>query len=55
VNVSTHLFDHAEPPPTVIERLGRVRRVPIFTTGNDFFKLYPPLRRPGRGSGSSPA
>jgi SpoVK/Ycf46/Vps4 family AAA+-type ATPase len=39
---------HFADRPTVIERLGRVRRVPIFTTGNDFSKIYPPLRRPGR-------
>jgi SpoVK/Ycf46/Vps4 family AAA+-type ATPase len=39
---------HFADRPTVVERLGRVRRVPIFTTGNDFSKIYPPLRRPGR-------
>jgi SpoVK/Ycf46/Vps4 family AAA+-type ATPase len=25
-----------------------VRRVPVFVTGNDLTKIYPPLRRPGR-------
>jgi SpoVK/Ycf46/Vps4 family AAA+-type ATPase len=39
---------HFADRPTVVERFGRVRRVPIFTTGNDFSKIYPPLRRPGR-------
>ncbi|MEV7776008.1 AAA family ATPase [Kitasatospora sp. NPDC086791] len=39
-----HLADH----PTFIEKIGSVRRVPVFVTGNDPAKLYPPLRRPGR-------
>ncbi len=26
----------------------RLRRVPVFITGNDLSKVYPPLRRPGR-------
>ena len=26
----------------------RLRRVPVFITGNDLSKIYPPLRRPGR-------
>jgi SpoVK/Ycf46/Vps4 family AAA+-type ATPase len=26
----------------------RIRRVPVFITGNDLSKVYPPLRRPGR-------
>jgi hypothetical protein len=39
-----HLADN----PSAIERVGRVRRVPLFLTGNDFSKLYGPLRRPGR-------
>ena len=26
----------------------RLRRVPVFVTGNDLSKVYPPLRRPGR-------
>jgi SpoVK/Ycf46/Vps4 family AAA+-type ATPase len=39
---------HLADRPNWIERVGAVRRVPIFVTGNDFGKLYPPLRRPGR-------
>ncbi|ANN21165.1 hypothetical protein SD37_39990 [Amycolatopsis orientalis] len=39
---------HLADRPCDIERIGRVDRVPIFITGNDFGKLYPPLRRPGR-------
>ncbi len=39
-----HLADH----PESIERIGVVRRVPIFVTGNDPAKIYPPLRRVGR-------
>jgi hypothetical protein len=51
-----HLADH----PNRIERFAEdpnrphaftsltVRRVPIFVTGNDPAKIYPPLRRPGR-------
>jgi hypothetical protein len=38
-----HLADN----PT--EAAGRpLRRVPVFITGNDLSKIYPPLRRPGR-------
>lgn len=39
-----HLADH----PQSIERIGTVRRVPVFVTGNDPAKVYTPLRRPGR-------
>ena len=39
-----HLADN----PTQLEKVGSVRRVPVFLTGNDFSKLYPPLKRPGR-------
>ena len=39
---------HLADSPTQVEKIGTVRRVPIFLTGNDFSKLYPPLRRPGR-------
>ncbi|MBH0776612.1 AAA family ATPase [Nocardia bovistercoris] len=39
---------HLADRPCDIERVGRIERVPIFVTGNDFGKLYPPLRRPGR-------
>lgn len=39
---------HLADRPTSIERIGDVRRVPVFVTGNDPGKLYAPLRRPGR-------
>jgi hypothetical protein len=39
---------HLADRPCDLENVGRVDRVPIFVTGNDFSKLYPPLRRPGR-------
>ncbi len=39
---------HLADRPSFIERIGRIRRAPIFMTGNDFGKLYPPLKRPGR-------
>ncbi|HRW98446.1 MAG TPA: AAA family ATPase [Cyclobacteriaceae bacterium] len=39
-----HLADN----PTHLERIGIIKRVPIFLTGNDFSKLYSPLKRPGR-------
>lgn len=39
---------HLADRPTEIEKIGTVRRVPIFLTGNDFSKLYSPLKRPGR-------
>lgn len=39
---------HLADRPCDLEGIGRVDRVPIFVTGNDFSKLYPPLRRPGR-------
>lgn len=38
---------HLADSPT--EAAGRpLRRVPVFITGNDLSKIYPPLRRPGR-------
>lgn len=39
---------HLADSPTQLEKIGAVRRVPVFLTGNDFSKLYPPLKRPGR-------
>ncbi|MEU0881454.1 AAA family ATPase [Lentzea sp. NPDC005914] len=39
---------HLADRPCDVESIGRIARVPIFVTGNDFGKLYPPLRRPGR-------
>jgi AAA+ superfamily predicted ATPase len=39
---------HLADSPTLLERHGTTKRVPVFITGNDFSKLYPPLRRPGR-------
>lgn len=39
---------HLADRPESIERIGAVRRVPIFLTGNDPGKIYAPLRRPGR-------
>ena len=39
---------HLADRPASIERIGIVRRVPVFVTGNDPSKLYSPLRRPGR-------
>ncbi len=39
---------HLADSPTQLEKVGTVRRVPVFLTGNDFSKLYSPLRRPGR-------
>jgi ATP-dependent 26S proteasome regulatory subunit len=41
---------HLADRPNIIENIGTVRRVPIFVTGNDPGKIYPPLRRPGRMS-----
>lgn len=41
---------HLADRPQSIERIGDVRRVPIFLTGNDPGKIYAPLRRPGRMS-----
>lgn len=42
-------FMHVADSPTTLENYGSdLRRVPIFFTGNDFSKLYRPLRRPGR-------
>jgi SpoVK/Ycf46/Vps4 family AAA+-type ATPase len=39
---------HLADEPEAIERIGSVRRIPIFVTGNDPSKVYSPLRRPGR-------
>lgn len=39
---------HLADSPTQLERIGTIRRVPLFLTGNDFSKLYSPLKRPGR-------
>jgi len=39
---------HLADRPCDLENVGQVDRVPVFVTGNDFGKLYPPLRRPGR-------
>ncbi|MGW1012644.1 AAA family ATPase [Streptomyces termitum] len=39
---------HLADQPDRIETVGEVRRVPVFVTGNDPSKVYPPLRRPGR-------
>ena len=41
---------HLADQPNTIDDIGAVRRVPIFVTGNDPGKIYPPLRRPGRMS-----
>ncbi|MFC5816636.1 AAA family ATPase [Nonomuraea harbinensis] len=41
---------HLADRPCEVEKVGHIDRVPIFVTGNDFGKLYPPLRRPGRMS-----
>lgn len=41
---------HIADNPTFIEDIGKVRRVPIFFTGNDIEKLYKPLIREGRAA-----
>lgn len=42
-------FMHVADSPTTMENISSsLQRVPIFFTGNDFSKLYRPLRRPGR-------
>lgn len=42
-------FMHIADSPTEIEHISKdLSRVPVFFTGNDFDKLYDPLRRPGR-------
>ena len=42
-------FMHIADSPTEIENISNsLNRVPVFFTGNDFGKLYDPLRRPGR-------
>jgi len=38
---------HLADSPTRSAEL-KLRRVPVFITGNDLSKIYPPLRRPGR-------
>jgi hypothetical protein len=51
VNTQTMLGElmHLCDFPELVGRM-RTRRVPIFITGNDFSKIYEPLRRPGRMS-----
>ncbi|MYI05886.1 MAG: AAA family ATPase, partial [Gemmatimonadetes bacterium] len=44
--VLAQLMHLADSPTEVPGK--RLRRVPIFITGNDLSKVYPPLRRPGR-------
>lgn len=39
---------HIADNPNYIEGSGKLERVPIFFTGNNFNLLYEPLRRPGR-------
>ena len=42
-------FMHIADSPKTMENISSsLRRVPIFFTGNDFSKIYRPLRRPGR-------
>lgn len=44
--VLAQLMHLADSPTAAADR--RLRRVPVFITGNDLSKIYPPLRRPGR-------
>lgn len=44
--VLAQLMHLADSPTEAAGR--RLRRVPVFITGNDLSKIYPPLRRPGR-------
>lgn len=39
---------HIADNPYYIENIGKMNRVPVFFTGNNFELLYKPLRRPGR-------
>ncbi len=39
---------HIADSPYYIENIGKMNRVPVFFTGNNFELLYEPLRRPGR-------
>jgi len=39
---------HIADNPTFIESVGKTNRVPVFFTGNNFYRLYEPMRRPGR-------
>lgn len=41
---------HIADNPVFIEGVGKVKRVPIFFTGNDFDRLYGPLVREGRAA-----
>ena len=45
-NVLTELMHLADYPTQVAGR--RCRRVPVYVTGNDFTRIYGPVRRPGR-------
>ena len=44
--VLAQLMHLADSPTQAADRA--LRRVPVFITGNDLSKIYPPLRRPGR-------
>ncbi len=44
--VLAQLMHLADSPTQAADRT--LRRVPVFVTGNDLSKVYPPLRRPGR-------
>ena len=44
--VLAQLMHLADSPTQAAER--SLRRIPVFVTGNDLSKIYPPLRRPGR-------
>ncbi len=44
--VLAQLMHLADSPTQAADRV--LRRVPVFVTGNDLSKVYPPLRRPGR-------
>lgn len=44
--VLAQLMHLADSPTQVSEET--LRRIPVFVTGNDLTKIYPPLRRPGR-------
>lgn len=44
--VLAQLMHLADSPTQAADR--SLRRIPVFVTGNDLSKIYPPLRRPGR-------
>jgi len=44
--VLAQLMHLADSPTEAADRA--LKRVPVFITGNDLSKIYPPLRRPGR-------